>query len=90
MYYDGLVENFFNNKQEAKEVADFIVKTENVKDIEKYDFVEAYERYGARWDDEELIADINDDGSKFTIEKVLSDDKNFIRLSTGIILSWQY
>ena len=78
------------DEQDAKEIIDIITIKENVKDVENFDFVKAYEYYGARWEKQELLDNYNEDSEKeISLDEVLK--KNFVHiLSSGQIITWNY
>lgn len=91
-HYESLVINNCFSEQDAKEVIDIIVQHEKVTDLENFDFSKAYDERGARWDDDELLEYVNEEYPKdeqVTIEDIFQHDI-FHRLSSGLIISWNY
>ena len=82
------------SEQDAKEVFELIIKNERVTDVDSFDFVRAYEDFGARWDDKELYEYYNEGWNKdeyITVEELLGDSSPiFTRLTSGLIISWKY
>jgi hypothetical protein len=89
-YYENLINNNCFNEQDAKEVADIIIKEENVTEPENYDFSRAYDDKGARWNEEEVVNYVNmESDEKLSLEDIMKWP-NFYRLTSGLIVSWNY
>lgn len=85
-----LMNNCIFKEQDAKEIIDIITIKENVKDINNFDYVKAYEYYGARWEEQELLNNYNEDAeNEISLEELLK--KDFVHvLSSGQIITWNY
>lgn len=81
-----LMENLAFKYEDSKELVNIILNNEKeVKDI-----VNLYCMKGARWTESEIISYINAGwDEKMTIEEVLEMDC-FYKLSSGLIVSWDY
>lgn len=82
-----LIESLAFNYGDAKELVDIILNEEK----EVNDIVSLYSIKGARREEKELVDYINEGREEeLTLEEVFANNKCFYRLTSGLIVSWDY
>lgn len=83
--------------EDAVEILDIISQKHNITNFVSFDFINAYENNGNRWDEKELVSDLNyweedliDDVTIETLYSVIENHKNLHVLKSGLIVGYGY
>lgn len=92
-YYEDLLNGWVCfDKESAKEVADIIIKKENVTDVDNFDFEAYYGNYGCRQTEEEILKEYNNNRgcNKPITTKDISNLDYVSVLKDGTFIVWTY